>query len=182
MSITAEYIWLDGYSPEPNLRSKVKIIREWQGNPKDVVFFPEWSFDGSSTQQAEGHFSDRILKPIRVIPNPFDKTFFNHRNIPKSYLVLCEVMNPDGTPHKSNLRNLLPDIDQTWYGFEQEYTIIKDGRPLGFPINGYPQPQGKYYCGVGSNQVHGRTFVEEHMNLCLWAGLDITGINAVVIL
>ena len=185
MSITAEYIWLDGFSPEPNLRSKIKIMREWKGNPNDVGFFPEWSFDGSSTQQAEGHFSDRILKPVRVIPNPFDKTLYSYGtliNTPKSYLVLCEVMNPDGTPHKSNLRNLLPDADQTWYGFEQEYTIIKDGRPLGFPMNGYPQPQGQYYCGVGSNQVHGRTFVEEHMNLCLWAGLDITGINAEVLL
>jgi len=62
----------------------------------DVGFFPEWSFDGSSTQQAEGHFSDRILKPVRVIPNPFEKTLYDYGtliNTPKSYLVLCEVMN-----------------------------------------------------------------------------------------
>jgi len=26
MRIKLEYIWLDGYEPEPNLRSKVKII------------------------------------------------------------------------------------------------------------------------------------------------------------
>jgi glutamine synthetase len=25
---------------------------------------PEWSFDGSSTRQAEGNYSDCVLKPI----------------------------------------------------------------------------------------------------------------------
>jgi len=27
MKIKLEYIWLDGYKPEPNLRSKVKIVK-----------------------------------------------------------------------------------------------------------------------------------------------------------
>ena len=26
MKIKLEYVWLDGYKPEPNLRSKVKIV------------------------------------------------------------------------------------------------------------------------------------------------------------
>ena len=26
MKIKLEYVWLDGYTPEPNLRSKVKLI------------------------------------------------------------------------------------------------------------------------------------------------------------
>ena len=45
-----EYIWLDGYTPEPSLRSKVKVTDEPDA--------PQWSFDGSSTQQAEGGASD----------------------------------------------------------------------------------------------------------------------------
>ena len=174
--MTAEYIWLDGYTPEPNLRSKVKIINDWDGFRPNVNLYPEWSFDGSSTQQAEGHYSDRILKPIKVYRNPFEEDDLLHA------FVLCEVWNPDGTPHESNFRNSIPTNDDIWYGFEQEYTILDDGRPLGFPKNGYPQPQGKYYCGVGSGQVHGRQFVEEHLKLCLKAGLNITGINAEVLL
>jgi glutamine synthetase len=173
--ITAEYIWLDGYKPEPNLRSKVKILKEWKGHRFTADFYPEWSFDGSSTRQAEGHYSDRVLKPVKVYKNPFQHGDYH-------FFVLCEVWNPDGTPHESNVRHLLRDHDQIWYGFEQEYTILQDGRPLGFPVNGYPKPQGTYYCGVGSNQVHGRQFVEEHLNLCLKAGLNITGINAEVLL
>ena len=34
---TYEYIWLDGYQPEPSMRSKVKATRD--ETP------PEWSFD-----------------------------------------------------------------------------------------------------------------------------------------
>ena len=50
---TFEYIWLDGYQPEPVMRSKVKATED------DTP--PDWSFDGSSTQQAEGGSSDCLL-------------------------------------------------------------------------------------------------------------------------
>jgi len=187
MKAKIEYIWLDGYTPEPNLRSKVKIVDlkvEWvretgssvikEFNEKDL---PIWSFDGSSTKQAEGSFSDCILKPVRVYENPLNKG-----NLP-SYLVLCEVMNPNGTPHSSNTRSLLGEEDpDLWFGFEQEYTIMVDGKPLGFPANGYPEPQGKYYCGVGKGLVNGREFVDEHLENCIKAGIDLTGTNAEVLL
>jgi glutamine synthetase len=169
-----EYVWLDGYMPEPNLRSKVKVcdLDSWS-----IETLPEWSFDGSSTKQAEGHFSDCILKPVRVYENPLNKGTI------RSLFVLCEVMNPDGTPHETNTRAKIgkEQVD-LWFGFEQEYTIMKDGRPLGFPDNGYPEPQGKYYCGVGNGQVHGREFVDKHMEYCIKANIDITGTNAEVLL
>lgn len=176
MKIKLEYIWLDGYRPEPNLRSKVKVIdtESWLVTINNI---PEWSFDGSSTKQAEGNYSDCILKPVRVYKNPLNKG-----SIP-SYFVLCEVNYSDGTPHISNTRaDVGYDDGNLWFGFEQEYTIIKDGRPLGFPINGYPEPQGKYYCGVGNEQVNGREFVDKHMEMCIEAGIDITGTNAEVLL
>jgi glutamine synthetase len=184
MKVKLEYIWLDGYSPEPNLRSKVKVIDQPKHTIQGKEMFgmtlqdcPEWSFDGSSTMQAEGHFSDCILKPARLYQNPLNKSM-----IP-SFFVLCEVMNPDGTPHETNTRHLLGEEESDlWFGYEQEYTIMKDGRPLGFPTNGYPEPQGKYYCAVGNGQVHGREFVDQHMENCIMAGIDITGTNAEVLL
>jgi len=178
--IKLEYVWLDGYKPEPNLRSKVKVIEIDAPNPTEpfgLTNCPEWSFDGSSTQQADGHFSDCILKPVRTYYNPISKGYLF------SYFVLCEVMNPDGTPHQSNTRSLVGiEEEDLWFGFEQEYTIMKEGRPLGFPENGYPEPQGKYYCGVGNGQVHGREFVDRHLEACISAGIDITGTNAEVLL
>ena len=42
---TFEYIWLDGYQPEPFMRSKVKAT--------DQDTAPDWSFDGSSTETVE---------------------------------------------------------------------------------------------------------------------------------
>ena len=62
-----EYIWLDGYEPEPFMRSKV--------NATDADTPPECSFDGSSTQQAEGGSSDCLLIPVETYENP-NKTKF----------------------------------------------------------------------------------------------------------
>jgi glutamine synthetase len=54
-----------------------------------------WSFDGSSTEQADGSDSDCLLKPVAVFPDPDRKN---------SYLVMTEVLNADRTPHESNGR------------------------------------------------------------------------------
>ncbi|CAM5735263.1 hypothetical protein SBADM41S_01646 [Streptomyces badius] len=59
MTFKAEYIWIDGTEPTAKLRSKTKIM---DGAPSgDVADLPIWGFDGSSTNQAEGHASDRVL-------------------------------------------------------------------------------------------------------------------------
>jgi glutamine synthetase len=167
-----EYIWLDGNKPEPSLRSKTKVL-EMDFFHGDLKSLPIWSYDGSSTQQAEGNFSDCLLKPVRVISDPQRKNGF---------LVMCEVLNPDGTPHPTNSRAGWEDDADLWFGFEQEYVLTRNSLPLGFPEQGYPRPQGPYYCSVGVGNCAGRDIVEEHFDACLDAGLGITGINAEVLL
>ena len=46
--------------------------------------------------------------------------------------------------------------------------------------DGYPAPQGPYYCGAGADRVFGREIAEEHIDACLEAGLEFAGINAEV--
>ncbi len=166
-----EYIWLDGYQPTQSLRSKTKIISEFSGNLDDL---PNWSFDGSSTEQAPGGSSDCILKPVFLVKDPQRKNAF---------LVMCEVLTAGGVAHPSNGRALIEDDDADfWFGFEQEYFLfsMKTNKPLGFPVDGYPAPQGPYYCSVGARNSFGRHIVEEHLDACLEAGLNVEGINAEV--
>jgi glutamine synthetase len=166
-----EYIWLDGYKPVQSLRSKTRIEHGFSGKLEDC---PMWSFDGSSTQQAPGGSSDCLLKPVAIFPDPGRKNAF---------LVMTEVLNADGTPHESNGRATIKDDDNDfWFGFEQEYFIWDPSinKPIGFPKEGEPAPQGPYYCSVGAGKAVGRWIVEEHLDMCLDAGINIEGINAEV--
>ena len=178
MKVKAEYIWIDGYEPTANLRSKTKVL---DGAVSSVSELPTWGFDGSSTLQADGGDSDCLLKPVWMCPDPIR----GGENI----LVMNEVCNPDGTPHRSNSRAALVEIAEKfkehkpWFGIEQEYTLMDGKQPVGWPEEGFPErPQGPYYCSVGSEDVAARSMVEDHLDLCLEAGLEVSGINAEVML
>ncbi len=173
MPYRAEYIWIDGQKPTAKLRSKTKIVADGEEPPI-------WGFDGSSTEQAPGAASDCVLRPVLVTPDPIrggdDK------------LVLAEVLTTDFEPHESNTRAACVEVAEkyasyeSWFGIEQEYTFFKDGRPHGWPVGGFPAPQGGYYCGVGADEIWGRDIVEAHTAACLAAGLDISGTNAEVMI
>jgi len=171
--VKLEYIWLDGYKPTQSLRSKTKIVKssDFDGT---IGTLEMWSFDGSSTEQAPGGSSDCLLKPVYVVKDP-------QRN--NGFLVMCEVLNADGTPHVSNGRATIEDDDNDfWFGFEQEYFLWDPttNKPLGFPDGGYPGPQGPYYCSVGAKNAYGRDIVEEHLDVIIEAGINVEGINAEV--
>ncbi|MCF8496717.1 MAG: glutamine synthetase beta-grasp domain-containing protein, partial [Alphaproteobacteria bacterium] len=173
----AEYIWIDGAVPTRYLRSKARTVNV--GSKPAVEDFPEWSFDGSSTNQAVGHDSDLTLKPVSYIPDPIRGE--------GNFLVMCEVMNPDGTPHESNSRAQLREVldagaakQDPWCGFEQEYTFFEGRQPLGWPEVGFPCPQGPFYCGIGADEAFGRNIVEDHAQACMEAGLCYYGLNAEV--
>lgn len=195
MTTVCEYIWLDGTEPTALLRSKAKLvevteIREGLVGSKKPGMAPDWGFDGSSTCQATGDKSDCILRPVHVVAA--SQVGIGQRINLKPYmgycLVLCEVFTSDGEPHPTNTRAPLREIVEQYathecmFGFEQEYTLMKDGRALGFPDNRrhFPRAQGPYYCGVGAENAHGRELVEEHLAACMSLGLEIEGINAEV--
>jgi glutamine synthetase len=178
MKVKAEYIWIDGYEPTANLRSKTKVLEDLASSVSEL---PTWGFDGSSTLQAEGGDSDCKLQPVWMSPDPIR----GGDNI----LVMCEVYNADGSPHKSNARAALVDLAEKfkehkpWFGIEQEYVLMDGKQPAGWPEEGFPErPQGPYYCSVGSEDVAARNMVEDHLDLCLDAGFEISGINAEVML
>ncbi|CAH1271015.1 glutamine synthetase-like [Branchiostoma lanceolatum] len=172
--VQAMYVWIDGSGE--GLRGKTRTL---ETEPKDIKELPTWNFDGSSTGQAEGSNSDMYLKPVAMFRDPF--------RLGKNKLVLCEVFKYDWRPAETNHRLKCNEAMQAsvdshpWYGIEQEYTLLDhDGHPFGWPKQGFPGPQGPYYCGVGANKVYGRDIVEAHYRACLYAGVKIAGSNAEV--
>jgi glutamine synthetase len=172
-----EYIWIGGTGAD--LRAKTKTLDKV---PTKIEELPIWNYDGSSTGQAPGKDSEVYLQPVAMFADPF-------RGAPH-LLVLCEACLPDGnlTPIPTNSRrNALKVMtaaskSQPWFGIEQEYSLFhENGRtPFGFPDNGYPRPQGPYYCSIGTENAYGRRVVEAHYRACLAAGLKISGVNAEV--
>jgi len=169
-----KYIWIDGTGE--NVRSKTRTHVGVAESPADL---PLWNFDGSSTGQATGHNSDVYLKPAAVYRDPWRRG--------NARLVMCECYDYQNKPVASNKRHMCAKAMEAaaaqhpWFGIEQEYTMYEtDGHPLGWPKNGFPAPQGPYYCAVGADRVFGRAVMDAHYRACLYAGIQIAGTNAEV--
>jgi len=184
--VLCEYVWIDA---DGGYRSKTKVIHGKSSVTLEDL--PNWNYDGSSTGQAPGADSEVIIKPQAIFHDPF-------RGAPH-VLVLTDTYKPaDMSPLPTNSRAPAVEIFanspelEPWFGIEQEYTLFKDGAPLGWPtskaasgfgptiIIGYPAPQGPYYCSAGADVAFGRDLVEEHLDAVLKAGINCSGINAEV--
>ncbi|KAM4889750.1 glutamine synthetase isoform 1-T1 [Sylvia borin] len=172
--VQVTYVWIDGSGE--GVRCKSRTLDK---EPKSIEDVPEWNFDGSSTAQAEGSNSDMFLVPVCMFRDPFC--------LDPNKLVLCEVLKYNRKPAETNLRHTCKKVmdlvkdSHPWFGMEQEYTLLGiNGHPYGWPDNGFPGPQGPYYCGVGADKVYGRDIVESHYKACLYAGVKICGTNAEV--
>ena len=170
-----EYIWLGG---NYEIRTKTKVLETSEHiGIHDISNIPAWNYDGSSTMQASGEHSEMNLLPISIYKNPLRK--YEH-----SYLVLCETRDKNNNPLDTNNRfeanKIFEDNKEAipWFGLEQEYFILNDeirDRLLNEEIK-----QGQYYCSVGGNNAFLRKIVDRHLEVCIEAGLNISGINAEV--
>jgi len=172
--VMATYIWIDGTGEY--VRAKTRTIDFIPKHPSEL---PIWNYDGSSTYQAEGSNSDIYLYPVAIYRDPF--------NLGNNRLILCDTYKYNKKPTETNHRHScleamkLTADQEPWFGIEQEYTLLdNDLHPFGWPKNGFPGPQGPYYCGVGANKVFGRDIVEAHYRATIYAGVNISGTNAEV--
>lgn len=172
MKTCVEYIWID---KTQQYRSKTKVF---QNKIKSLEQLPNWNFDGSSTNQnKESNNTEVVLVPIRLFNDPMRG--YHHK------LVLCECYHNYNEATHCNERYKARQIFkqkkqlEPWFGMEQEYFILNPDTKL--PIGYSPtKKQGQFYCGNGSENSYGRKFAEEHLKLCMDAGVNICGINAEV--
>ncbi|XP_003738785.1 glutamine synthetase [Galendromus occidentalis] len=172
--IQCTYIWIDGTGE--GLRCKTRTVYSEPEKPEEL---PIWNFDGSSTGQSDGANSDVYLYPVAMFKDPFLRG--------PNKLVMCETYTWERKPHATNKRRSCKEAmdrcadQKPWFGIEQEYTLLDtDNHPYMWPKQGFPGPQGPYYCGVGANKVYGRDLVEAHYRACLYAGINVSGTNAEV--
>lgn len=182
-NIQAQYVWIGGSGQDLRSKTKTLVRKNGEGAVKHICELPIWNYDGSSTAQAEGNDSEVLLVPVKFIPDPF--------RLGNNIIVLCEAVNPNTNQSVTgNNRTSACQVferseveeEEPWYGIEQEYILLQpDGKtPLGFPEQGFPAPQGPYYCSVGTGNACGRQIAESHYRCCLYSGLTISGINAEV--
>merc|ERR1712083_993286 len=172
--VQAEYLWIDA---DGEVRSKCRTV---DASKVALDKLPYWNYDGSSTGQAPGDDSEVIIRPRAIYKDPFR----GGDNI----LVLTDTYTPAGEALPTNSRKEAEEIfsattaEIPWFGLEQEYTLFNMDKvtPLGWPIGGYPGPQGPYYCSAGADRAYGRAISDAHYKACLFAGIEISGTNAEV--
>ena len=194
--VALEYIWLDA---DGNIRGKTRQLPVLAGTSLHIDMIPTWSFDGSSTEQADRIDSDVTLYPMKLVADP--------TRYPQGgcFIVLCNSIAPGKEFEDTamgelvNVHHDLPEGENPIVGFEQEFFLntLKEGGVWEWQkaalvgkmiyVSGhtndidYVQPtSGPYYCGVGVSAVANRALVEDHRLACLGAGLHYYGMNAEV--
>ena len=170
--IICEYIWIGGNN---ELRSKTRVVNK---DAFSVEGVQEWNYDASSTDQASNNGNtEGILRPVAYFNDPL-------RNIKdyKCILVLCETYDVNGVPLQTNHRHKAVKIfkqqleEEPWFGLEQEYFMFENHKELVLEDN---NNTSTHYCGTADNNIE-RLIVEKHLEACLNAKLNISGINAEV--
>ena len=140
---TYESIWLDGYKPEPSMRSKVKATKD--ETP------PDWSFDGSSTLQAEGGSSDCLLFPVQTYEKPN-----SGREVSDAHLMACLDLGIQLTGTNAEVAigqweyqcfgKGIKAADDLWVS---RYMLYKIAEEFGVGVNIHPKPKTGDWNGSG---------------------------------
>ncbi|KAG2230651.1 hypothetical protein INT48_005607 [Thamnidium elegans] len=166
--VTIEYVFID---KNHQLRSKSKTINFIPTSLDQIPALNLFLDEEQKKSTEDLHSSQQQYKPVAMYDDPF-------RVSSHGKLVLCE------SPTRQECKEMMEyyaDLEP-WFGMEQEYVLFdpKTNKPLGWPLHGEPESQGKYYCGVGTGRMFGRDILESHYRACLYAGLTICGSNAEV--
>jgi len=194
-----EYIWLD---KNKHIRSKIRTLYAPYSKYfsfKHKCTIPYWSYDGSSTGQANTSNSEVLLQPIYVVDHPFlnnKDTLDKMKSI--SLLVLCNTLNCSITTQDTKIEtkqtednyiqqamdiyNTKPLLDvDPWFGLEQEFFLFSKQTLKPYKWEYYQTHRdtldGEFYCGVNRSTHEESKIMKEFLYVCLSIGLKLSGIN-----
>ena len=212
--IFLEYIWLDREGvPRSKIRvchalkdihtpfySALPLTLEELGTNASLAplaaHFPDWNFDGSSTDQHilanpdQPHNTEVVLKPVRIYRSPLDK---------RTLWVLCQLDRqyaPPQAPSEALQQAPVPGFntrawaqqiaeqhqaEDSWFGLEQEYTLLDPRTHMPYRWEeSRCQQQGPFYCSVRYPYCQLPEMAREHLELGIQMGLKLNGLNAEV--
>lgn len=174
-AVFCTYVFVDGTLERTRCKTRTLDFE-----PKSAEECPEWTFCALASYQwpDAGPKSEAYLSPVALFRDPFLKG--------RNKLVLCEVLQHDRSPMKTNTRrsclnamNKAKD-QQPWFGIEQEYVVTeKDGHPVDWPRDAKHKIKalGPYCYGVGADVTSGRYISDAHYKACTYAGVKMAGTN-----
>jgi glutamine synthetase len=178
-TVIVEYLWLGGKN---ELRSKTRVLRNVNFENMELKDIPKWNYDGSSTGQCLKKDKDTeiVLIPIQLFRDPFRRV--------NGFIALCDTEDNNGV--KIGPRSKAVEIfdsckqENPWFGLEQEYFIFIKG-DTSTQITEF---QGPFYCSSGFGGMGEaskrmsieRSITEKHLEYCLFADINISGMNAEV--
>ncbi len=190
-SIIAEYVWVSSHG---NIMSKTRALSHDIGiklsEKKELSNYlsniPYWEYIIKSVESNENERNTKyekiILRPVALYNNPFYAK--------NGLIVLCETLTLNGNPTHFNFRHFADKVFTEeniqkfcpWFGIEQEYVLVKYYGsikwPLGWKQGEFPNQTDDYYCSNNAHTIFGRIIIEEHLKACLFAGVNLYGINS----
>lgn len=181
--VKAEYVYLEeGYmdSAGQGFDFKTKSMT-LSSAPASVAGVPLWSYSNFESE-------DVILVPRKLYRDPFRRG--DNILVWADSFHRPEVGSKDayGQPVGFNTRPACDEAmrlavdrgEEPWFGLEQEYYLldVSTDRPLGWPEDYSSMDLTAFHGATGATKAPGRELVEAHYQACLYAGVQIGGVNA----
>lgn len=158
-----DYVWI---GEDGDLKSKTKIFYKIIERVDEL---PVFSYDSILSNSPES--SEIFVYPKRLFRCPFRR--------PYGAIVMCDTHNSKNTlvdNHRHRAKKIFSTFadQKPYFGLTQMFSIAT----IGIDDNQENKNElSDKYCSVGAQNVIGRDISEDHLEACMYAGINVSGTN-----